>query len=124
MSAPNLKLPTTITGFTTGITLGSAAVTNLVGIVTNDASSNKVIKVNSIFCSNISDTDAKISVAIYNVGVGITYHLAKEIPVLTQTTQIISSKDSYFYLEENVKLQAKVNVADKMDIVVGYEEIS
>ena len=60
MSAPNLKLPTTITGFTTGITLGSAAVTNLVGIVTNDASSNKVIKVNSIFCSNISDVDAKI----------------------------------------------------------------
>tara|TARA_R100000234_G_C4968005_1_gene164856 strand:+ start:387 stop:761 length:375 start_codon:yes stop_codon:yes gene_type:complete len=124
MSAPNLKLPTTITGFTTGITLGSAAVTNLVGIVTNDASSNKVIKVNSIFCSNISNVDAKISVAINNVGVGITYHLAKDIPVLTQTTQIISSKDSYFYLEENVKLQAQVSIADKMDIVVGYEEIS
>ena len=55
---------------------------------------------------------------------GVTYHLAKDIPVLTQTTQIISSKDSYFYLEENVKLQAQINVASGMDVVVGYEEIT
>lgn len=126
MSAPNLKSPTTITAITFGDTLSS---TSRVGIITNAASSNKVFKINSIFCSNVTTQDVKVSISIHNLaigptGVGVTYHLAKDIPVLTQTTQIISSKDSYFYLEENVKLQAQINVASGMDVVVGYEEIT
>jgi len=122
MTAPNLKSPTTITAKTFGDTLAS---TSRVGIITNIASSNKVYKVNSIFCANTSNTqNVRVSISIHNVGVGITYHVAKDIPILTQTTQIISSKDTYFYLEENVALQAQAEIANSIDVVVGYEELS
>ena len=127
MTAPNLKSPTTITAKTFGDTLSS---TSRVGIITNIASSNKVYKVNSIFCANISNTqNVKISISIHNLsignaGIGVTYHVAKDIPILTQTTQIISSKDTYFDLEENVILQAQAEHANTIDVVVGYEELS
>jgi len=44
MAAPNLKNPTTITGITTVVGLGTTAIT---GILTNASGSNKVLKINT-----------------------------------------------------------------------------
>jgi hypothetical protein len=63
MTAPNLKNPTTITGITTVVGLGTTAVT---GILTNTAGSNSVLKINSIFCANVDgENPADISISIY-----------------------------------------------------------
>ncbi len=122
MTAPNLKNPTTITGKTTFVGISTTA---KVGILTNLQNSNKVLKVNSIFAANVDGTsDALVNVSIANtVGTASTSYLAYNFTVLSQTTQIVTSKETYFYLEEGHKLDVQVTVVDDIDIIVGYEEI-
>ena len=120
MTAPNLKNPITITGITTVVGLGTTAVT---GILTNTAGSNSVLKINSIFCANIDGTNpADISISI--IRNGTDRYLAKTISVPAEATQIISTKDTYFYLEEGVGMRAQASAANDLDITIGYEEIS
>ena len=120
MAAPNLKSPTTITGITTSVGIGTTAI---VGILTNSASSNKVYKINSIFAANIDGaSNFDISLSIFRNGTD--RYLARTISVPADSTQILSTKESYFYLEENVGIRAQSNGADKIDITISYEEIS
>ena len=120
MTAPNLKNPTTITGITTVVGLGTTAVT---GILTNTTGSDSVLKINSIFCANIDgENPADISISI--IRNSTDYHLAKTITVPADATQIISTKDTYFYLEEGVGIRARASAANALDVVIGYEEIS
>jgi hypothetical protein len=120
MTAPNLKNPTTITGKTarSGITT-----TAVVGIVTNSSGSNKVLKVNSIFCANVDGTNAAdISVSIYD---GTTdRYIAKTIVVPADATQVLSTKETYFYLEEGDSIRALASAASDLELVIGYEEIA
>jgi hypothetical protein len=120
MAAPNLKNPTTITGITTSVGIGTTAVT---GILTNTSASNKVFKINSIFVANVDGTNAAdISISI--IRNGTDRYLARTISVPADATQIISSKDTYFYLEENVGIRAQASAADDLHVTIGYEEIS
>ena len=123
MTAPNLKNPTTITGKTTFVGISTTA---KVGILTNLQNSNKVLKVNSIFAANIDGTsDALVNVSIANtIGTATTSYLAYNFTVLSQTTQIVTSKETYFYLEEGHKLDVQVTSVDDIDVIVGYEEIT
>lgn len=119
MAAPNLKNPTSITGITTVVGLGTTAVT---GILTNTSGSNKVLKINSIFAANVDGVNAAdISLSILRDG--IDYYIARTIAVPADATQIISTKDTYFYLEENVGIRAQASAADDLHVVIGYEEI-
>lgn len=120
MAAPNLKSPTTITGITTSVGIGTTAI---VGILTNTAGSNKVYKINSIFAANVDGTNSSdISVSI--IRGGTDRYLAKTIAVPADATQILSTKESYFYLEENVGIRAQAGTANAIDITISYEEIS
>jgi len=118
MAAPNLKSPTTITGKTARY----AVTASLANALANSAASGKVFKINSIFCANVDGTNqADISVSIYD---GTTdYYLAKTLTVPADATQIISSKDTYFYLEEGDSIRAVANAASDLELVIGYEEI-
>ena len=119
MTAPNLKNPTTITGITTVVGLGTTAIT---GILTNTAGSNKVLKINSIFCANIDGTSAAdISISI--IRNGTDRYLARTISVPADATQVLSTKDTYFYLEEGVGMRAQASAADDLDVIISYEEI-
>jgi hypothetical protein len=119
MTAPNLKSPTTITGKTTRY----AVTASLANALANSAASGKVLKINSIFCANVDgSSEADISVSIYD---GTTdRYLAKTITVPANATQIISSKDTYFYLEEGDSIRALASAASDLELVIGYEEIS
>ena len=120
MAAPNLKNPTTITGKTARVGLTT---TDTVGIVTNNTASGKVLKINSILSANTSSTGAKnISVSI-NDGSNDVY-IVKDIIVPEQATQIVLSKETYFYLEEGDSIKASSSSANDLSIVIGYEEIS
>jgi hypothetical protein len=118
MTAPNLKSPTTITGKTARY----AVTASLANALANSAASGKVFKINSIFCANVDGTNqADISVSIYN---GTTdYYLAKTLTVPVKATQIISSKETYFYLEEGDSIRALASAASDLELVIGYEEI-
>jgi len=119
MAAPNLKNPTTITGKTARV----GVTTSIVGILTNSPASNTVLKINSIFCANVDGTlAADISVSIYD-GTNDRY-LAKTISIPADATQILSTKDTYFYLEEGDSLRAIASVDGDLEMVIGYEEIA
>ena len=120
MAAPNLKNPTSIIGITTVVGLGTTTIT---GILTNTAGSNKVYKINSIFAANVDGVNnADISVSILRNGTD--FYLARTIVVPADSTQVLCSKDTYFYLEENVGIRAQASAADDIHITIGYEEIS
>jgi len=119
MTAPNLKNPSVITGITTVVGLGTTAIT---GILTNTSASNKVFKINSIFVANVDESvNTDISISILRNGTD--FYLAKTIVVPADATQIISSKDTYFYLEENVGIRARASNADDLHVTISYEEI-
>ena len=118
MAAPNLKNPTTITGKT-----ARYAVTATIGTALAAPGTGKTFKINSIFCANVDGTNAAdISVSIYD---GSTdRYLAKTIAVPADATQIISTKETYFYLEEGDSIRAVANEASDLELIIGYEDIS
>jgi len=119
MAAPNIKAPTSITGKTARY----AVTTTLAAALSNTAASGKVFKINSIFCANVDGTNiADISVSIYD---GTTdRYLAKTIDVPADATQILSTKETYFYLEEGDSLRALASADSDLELVIGYEEIA
>ena len=119
MAAPNLKNPTTILGKTARY----AVTDTLANALANSPSSGKALKINSIFCANVDGTNAAdISVSIYD---GSTdRYLAKTIAVPADATQIISTKETYFYLEEGDSIRAVANEASDLELIIGYEDIS
>ena len=121
MAAPNLKSPSVITGKT-----GRYAVTTSLATALAAPGTNKTFKINSIFCSNNDTANAgtavDISLSIYD---GSTdRYIAYTISVPADATQIISSKDTYFYLEEIDSLRAIASTASRLQLVIGYEEIT
>lgn len=119
MAAPNLKSPTTITGRT-----ARYAVTTTIGAaLSNAANSGKVLKINSIFCANIDGTNAAdISLTHYD---GTTdRYLAYTITVPADATQILSSQQTYFYLEEGQSIRALASANGDLELIIGYEDIS
>ena len=119
MAAPNLKSPTTITGKTARY----AVTATLASALANSAASGKAFKINSVYCANVDGAAAAdIDLTIYN---GTTdFYLAKTITVPADATQMLVTRDAYFYLEEGDSLRAKASVAGDLEIVIGYEEIS
>jgi hypothetical protein len=119
MAAPNLKSPTTITGKTARY----AVTASLAAALSNSAASGKVLKINSIFCANVDGVNAAdISVSIYD---GTTdRYIAKTITVPADATQVLSTKETYFYLEEGDSIRALASAASDLELVIGYEEIS
>lgn len=119
MAAPNLKSPTTITGKTARY----AVTTSIAAALSNASNSGKVLKINSIFCANVDGANAAdISVSIYN-GTTDTY-IARTIAVPADATQVLSTQQTYFYLEEGDSIRALASAAGDLELVVGYEEIS
>lgn len=120
MAAPNLKSPTTITGKT-----ARYAVTGSLGAaLSNSAASGKVFKINSIFCCNVASPDATVDISVSIYDGSDHRYIAKTIAVPADATQIISTKETYFYLEEADSIYAAADEASKAELVIGYEEIS
>jgi hypothetical protein len=119
MAAPNLKQPITITGKT----VGYAVTTSLAAALTNAAASGKVFKINSIYCANIDGAASADIDLIYNDGT-TSYEIAYRIAVPVKATQVLSSRETYFYLEEGDSIQALASANGDLKLVIGYEEIS
>ena len=131
MAAPNIVNVATITGITTfraGIsTVGASA--GITTIVTNAASSNKVLKINSLVATAIGSTTG-VSVQLFD-GAGAHTAAAHTVSVATtMTVPLYSSlavidKTNSIYLQEGHQIgcTAQSN-AGTIDIVCSYEDIS
>jgi hypothetical protein len=125
MATPNINDATkNITGFTAGTALTS---TNATAIVNNAASSGKLLKVNSVYVANVDGANAcDVTVAYYtedDIG-GTAFKIASTVSVPADATVVVVSKDAPLYLREDSSLGATAAVANDLEVVVSYEEIS
>jgi hypothetical protein len=119
MANPNIVNVTVIQGKV----VGAVATTSAAALVTNAASSGKIIKINSITASNVSSGVPTITVDVYK-GQSTAYRLTFGIPVPSGASLIILSKDTSIYLEENDSLRVTASANSSLEIVCSYEEIS
>ena len=126
MAAPNIVDVATITGITTfkaGINLEAAGVSV---IVTNAASSGKVLKVNSLVATSIGTTTG-VTTKIFNLaaGAGNSVSIGTTMWVPTYSSLAVISKDMSIYLQENQSIGVfkQASLGD-IDVVCSYEDIS
>ena len=133
MAAPNIVNVATITGVTTfhagiAVTTGGKGTLGVTTVVSNAASSGKVLKINSLSAAAIGSTTGVTLQYFNNVNhasAGSTVSLGTTISVPKFSTLVIISKENSIYLEENTSLGifSQPN-AGTIDVVCSYEEIS
>ena len=123
MANPNIINATSILGKTVYDTDVSTSATSL---VSNAASSGKILKINSLIIANIDGTNsADITVTLRNAAGGTTYStLSKTISVPADATLVVISKDTSIYLEEDMSLYLAASVSGDLSATCSYEEIS
>ena len=136
MAAPNIVNVATITGVTTYIAgvstqgaLSGAKYQGISTVVTNAASSGKVIKINCLVATAIRQTTG-VTVNQYNsalqfTGAAATVSLASTMSVPIFSSLAVIDKTNSIYLQENEQLGV-IAETDKgqIDVVCSYEEIS
>ena len=94
-------------------------------LVSNAASSGKILKINSLIIANIDGTNsADITVTLRNTSATIFSTLASTVAVPADATLIVISKDTSIYLEENMALYVQSSAAGDLSATCSYEEIS
>ena len=122
MAAPNIVSVTSIYGKTA---YDADVATSVSPTLTNAASSNKLLKINTIVAANIDGTNAAdITVYVSNASnTTALFYLAKTISVPADSSLVITSKDTSFYLEEDRRIQALASAASDISLMVSYEEL-
>jgi hypothetical protein len=131
MAAPNILALTTGTGKTTYYTPSG---TSAVVLLTNAASSGKVLKINQIVAANVNGSAAvNATVSIYTNGAvaqgsapsgGTAYPIASTISVPANASLIVADKTTQLYLEEGTCISVTSGTASGITYSVSYEELS
>ena len=106
-------------------------------MISNAASSNKVLKVNNIFVSNINGVAAATVTLSYRSAAnavtdgtlttassGTAYRIAYQISVPANTTLMLLDKAGSIYLPENSSLSIQAGTASYLEVTASYEQIS
>lgn len=117
MAAPNIVNITAMYGKTAGQAVGTSAT----AIVSNASGSGKVLKLESLYCSNVSASNGWVTVDVYK-NATTAYRIAYQITVPTNATLDVLSQP--VYLEENDSLRLTANATTTIEAVCSYEEIS
>ena len=133
MAAPNIVNVTTITGVTTfhagiAVTTGGKGALGITTVVSNAASSGKVLKINSLVAAGIAATTG-VTLQYFNhvnhASAGSTVSIGMTLSVPTFSTLAVITKDNSVYLEENTSLGIFAQpLTGTIDVVCSYEEIS
>ena len=114
MAQPNIVNVSSILGTSEVKVLTTTLTTTLV-----TADSNKVLKMNLIRCTNITDNDATVD---FDVEVGGTHKkIANEVTVPANSVVDIVDKNSSFYLMETDLLRGGASAATTIDVLISYE---
>lgn len=117
MAGPNIVSVTTLSAQTAV----QAVSTTATAIVTNSASSGRVIKVNALYVSNVDGVNnADINVSIQRNSTD--YHIAKTVVVPADATLDVVSKA--LYLEEGDALRLTASANSDLEAVCSFEQLS
>lgn len=131
MANPNIVNVTSILGKTTYLTPSG---TSAVVLLTNAASSGKVLKINSLIAANVDGTSAvDVTVSYYTNGAvgqgsapsgGTAFPLVSTVSVPADASLIVVDKSTALYIEEGNCLSVTSSSANDITFTVSYEEIS
>jgi len=131
MANPNIVNVSTIYGKTTYYTPSG---TTAVVLLTNAASSGKVLKINQIVAANVNGSSAvDATVSIYtNGGVaqgsapsgGTAYPVVSTVSVPADASLIVADKTTAIYLEEDKCISVTSGTASGITYSISYEDIS
>ena len=80
-----------------------------------------VYKINTIIVANTGTSTATVSVGVVDANNNVA-HLVYKIQIPVNSFQIISTKETYFYLErESFQIRACKDSGDSVSIVISYE---
>lgn len=117
MANPNIVNVSTITAKTAVQAVGTSAA----DIITNNSSSNTVLKVNTLIISNISGSAANIIASVYR---GSTeYKIVHNVSVPSASSFTAIDKPTSIYLEEGDSLRLTAGTGSALHAVCSYEII-
>jgi hypothetical protein len=117
MTAPNVLVSTNVNG-KTAVQLITTSPT---AIVSNAGGSNKVLKINALYVSNVDGANNyTLTMDLYRSSVA--YRLGYLITVPAASTLDVVSKA--FYLEEGDSLRLTASANTKLESLCSYEDIS
>ena len=119
MTAPNMVNITSMVGKSSNMVVP----TSLGTLLENAASSNKVLKVNTLIITNIDGSNGADITVRHTSGAGSFSNFASGITVPAKTNLVLISKDTSLYLEEGASLQILASAANDLAAHVSYEEI-
>lgn len=119
MAIPDLVNPTKVEAKNAKQAVGTSAT----AIVSNSSSSNKTMRVISLYVANVDGaTAAEVTVDVYD---GTTArHLCKTVSVPADATLCVIAKDEPIYLMEGDSLRLTASASGDLEAVASYEEIS
>ena len=119
MAAPNIISATSILGKTVAAALDTTTTTSLLA---NSASSNKLLKVNSVIVGN-KDGSASATVTISWYNGSTDFYIASTVNVPANSTLVVVGKDSPIYLEEGQSIRGGASANGDLDVIISYEEL-
>ena len=117
MAAPNILSATSIYGKQVGAALDTTTTTSLLA---NTASSDKLLKINSIIVSNVDGSSAADLTLSWYDGSN-DRHLAKGVSVPAKSTLIVLGKDAPIYLEEGHSIRGGASANSDAEVLICYE---
>jgi hypothetical protein len=124
MANPNIVNVTSILGENASVSLTSTSATS---IVSNAASSNKVLKINTLIVSNVDGTNAcDITINKYSAAAlgGSAFAIASTVSVPADASLIVIDKTTAIYLKENESIGAIAGTANDLVVTCSWEDIS
>jgi len=106
-----------------GKTATQAVTTSANAIVTNNSSSNKVFKINSLTVANVDGVNSA-DITVDHFRGSTATRIASTIAVPADSTLVVISKDTSIYLEEGDSLRCTASAAGDLEAICSYEEIS
>lgn len=120
MAAPNIAAVTSIYSKSDsgGLTASS------VDLLTNGASSNKVLRVNSLYISNTDPATAyNVTITFYNASSTSTRNVAYQVTVPAKSSLVVIAKDSMITLEEGDKISGLASTTGKLEWIMSWDEV-
>lgn len=123
MANPNIVNVTSIYGNTSYLIPGTTAATTWTALT---PASGTVNKIDNIVASNVTASNATVTVAINSAaaGAGTNYRLIYQVPVPVNASIIIVDKSTAFYLGEAQSIVVTVGTASAIELTSSFEAIT
>ena len=118
MALQNLANPTKVEGKNATLVVTTSAT----AILTNDTGSNKTLRVNLLFLSNIDGTSA-VDATVDVFDGSVARHIVKAVSVPADATLGLVDERP-LYIMEGQSLRLTASAADDLEAVCSFEEIS